>query len=260
MKKLTNWTDKEIEAFILKVYGGEVSREKLPRDLYNEILRRLTDAVISGFGDGLKIDGGASLLKDFNDNLAVFSAAKTYQQVNDMANFIFDDNGNKTAFSVFKKHADEIFETYNENWLKTELNTAASLASSAKYWLEIWRDKDIFPYLKYVTIGDERVRHDHELLDGIIRKVTDSFWDEYFPPNDWNCRCIVEQLEDAIETDISGMNIPKNPPLFAMNPAKSRFIFDETKHPYLFTRVDERFKTGSKASKPILKPIKKQLK
>lgn len=42
---------------------------------------------------------------------------------------------------------------------------------------------------KYVTTGDDRVREEHERLDGITLPKDDPFWDRFYPPNGWNCRC-----------------------------------------------------------------------
>ena len=58
--------------------------------------------------------------------------------------------------------------------------------------------------LQYVTAGDEKVRDDHAILDGVVADINDPFWNTYYPPNDWNCRCDVIQLSnpDAPATDL----------------------------------------------------------
>lgn len=48
-------------------------------------------------------------------------------------------------------------------------------------------------YLQYSTAGDERVRRSHRTLDGITLPMESKFWDWYYPPNGWGCRCTVIQ-------------------------------------------------------------------
>lgn len=49
--------------------------------------------------------------------------------------------------------------------------------------------KEVFPYRRYITVGDERVRDSHRALHGIILPVDDPFWDTHYPPWDYGCRC-----------------------------------------------------------------------
>ncbi len=51
---------------------------------------------------------------------------------------------------------------------------------------------EFFPNWVYVTIGDDRVRDSHRILNGVIRRYDDPFWKEYYPPNGFKCRCIAE--------------------------------------------------------------------
>lgn len=51
--------------------------------------------------------------------------------------------------------------------------------------------KDVFPYWKYQTMGDEKVRSTHAALDGLILPADDPFWKDHYPPWEWNCRCMV---------------------------------------------------------------------
>jgi SPP1 gp7 family putative phage head morphogenesis protein len=241
-----DYTDDEIEKIINDIYGGSISREVLPVGLYNDIKARLNKAVFDGFG-GTYSDFDTSteaglMMAGFEKNIAVFSGAKTFQQVNDMSNFLFTGT-DKIPFGEFKKHATEIFETYNKNWLNTEYNTALSQASSARQWNDIKANEETFPLLKYITIGDERVRQQHKDLDEVVFAVGDKFWNDYFPPNDWNCRCTTEQLEEGEEpTTDPKRTFDPNPDLFKMNAGKDKIIFREDIHPYL--KVDKRFEVA----------------
>lgn len=255
-----DYTDEEIEKIINDIYGGSISREVLPVGLYKDIKARLNKAVFDGFGGSYaEFDTSTEaglIMAGFEKNIAVFSGAKTFQQVNDMSNFLFTGT-DKIPFSEFKKHATEIFETYNKNWLNTEYNTALSQASSARQWNDIKANEETFPLLKYITIGDERVRQQHKDLDEVVFAVGDKFWNDYFPPNDWNCRCTTEQLEEGEEpTTDPKRTFDPNPDLFKMNAGKDKIIFREDIHPYL--KVDERYKValGNNFDLPFVPEVK----
>lgn len=251
-------SDRLLEKTINGVYGGEFSPEKLPPDLYNETLDRLTDGILGGFGP-ITGDDDAGLMIDFFRNVNVFSAAKTHQQIKDMSEFLFDSDGFKVPFSQFKEKAGSIFGQYNENWLKTEYNTAAGLAQAGRKWKDVERDAEALPLLKFDSASDDRVRDHHRELDGIVKPVGDPFWDKYFPPLDWNCRCSTVQLEEGEEeeTDLDDRDPIEDPPkLFAHNPAKSRYIFDENAHPYF--KVEDRYKLVKVEGTPIVPPKRKK--
>ncbi len=244
MSNFLNWTDEQIEDLINDVYEGKVTRKKLPKALYEAILLRLTQAVVDGFGVFGDSPAHSTLLSSFESNMAIFSAAKTFQQVHDMSNFITNDAGVKRPFSDFKKNADDIFGVYNNAWLETEFNTAFSLSQSGSQWLDIQETKDTLPLLRYSTVGDERVRDEHAELDDITLEVDDPFWDTFFPPNNFNCRCIAEQIDEGEITDLKSRKIENPPKLFSMNAGKDKVIFDEKSHPYF--KVDKRYKVLKK--------------
>lgn len=246
---MLGWTEDQINDLLTRVYSGEVNPFDLPDDLFFAIQDRLFSAVSQGFGT--TFDDRYSLKMPYQQmymrlqsNISVFSAAKTFQQINDMGRMLYTPEGYKTPWNEFQKAARGIFDEYNTEWLNTEYNTAISRAASAEEWLEIEDTKDVFPLLEYVTVGDGNVRPEHAVLDGIIRPVEDPIWDTIFPPNGWNCRCIVrrinsgkatKKLSKAQQKDIA--DIPK---LFSSNPGKTGYIYDTQSHPYF--KVDKRYK------------------
>lgn len=49
-------------------------------------------------------------------------------------------------------------------------------------------------YFRYVTMQDSKVRTLHAKLHNIILPRKHPFWDRYYPPNDFGCRCRVEVI------------------------------------------------------------------
>ena len=80
-----------------------------------------------------------------------------------------------------------------------------------------------FPYWKYETVGDARVRPGHAALDGKVLRADDQWWNTHYPPWDWGCRCIVIAIdeEDAEEigiTESNDMPTPGRSGSFAFDP------------------------------------------
>lgn len=133
-------------------------------------------------------------------NLYHFSAGKTLAEVQEL-NKIFRSSKNYTEFS---KKAEEVCETFNKKWQKTEYDTAYLSAQSAAEFQRLMKKVDLFPYWKYVTAGDENVREEHRKLDGIILPANDPRWKKIFPPNGWRCRCLVLPL---MKYQVKGIDI-----------------------------------------------------
>ena len=234
-------TDKEQNKIIEDIYAGQYSIFDLPEILYLDIFNDLMGGISEGWGK-FSLEGPAfetaSLLKN---NIHIFSGAKDWRTVYDIQSKIFDEEGFKRSFNEFKKDAKEIYSIYNETWLEAAFQPSIGQSREAKHWLEIEKDAEVLPMLRYITVGDERVRHEHAALDGIVKPVTDSFWNTFMPSNGFRCRCTVEQLtrEEAKETNISKEKLKELhdgvPTLFRMNPGKDKYVFKETgkgQHPY----------------------------
>ncbi|MEO6176955.1 MAG: phage minor head protein [Flavobacterium circumlabens] len=192
-------------------------------------------STILGDVKGSLADGYGKSFVDYNDNpqnklqlkqnLYRFSGAKTYQELAKM-NYFLDKN---KSFAEFKKDALKVNQEYNVQYLKTEYVTANRSGAMAEKWEKIQSQKALYPNLKYKTAKDNRVREEHRLLHDIIKPADDPFWDKWYPPNGWHCRCYVTQTD---EPPTKG-NLKGNPtPGFSNHVGKSKMTFDENEHPY----------------------------
>ena len=72
---------------------------------------------------------------------------------------------------------------------ETIFRTNTATAFSASKWAGVQEAEEYLPHLKYVGISDGRERHG--AFFGTVLPVGDPFWDKYWPPNGYNCRCDV---------------------------------------------------------------------
>lgn len=224
-------TEKENIKLIELIYEGKITQKNLPDWLFNFTFSELIKQVEKYYGKIKELTGLKKVKAgNFRTNINVFSGAKTYQNIRDLRNGLKID-GKKIQFKEFEKFARQINENYNKNWLDAEVQACKQMSISANKWDEIEEKQELFPLLKYVTVGDGQVRPDHAAWDGLIFPVNDPFWDTRMPPNDWGCRCDVQQLAEGDVSTKTGV-LKNDSKLFANNPGKDNFIFDPKEHPY----------------------------
>lgn len=73
----------------------------------------------------------------------------------------------------------------------------AGMARNAAWYRTLDRQRTAYPYWKYVTFGDDRVRASHAALGGKIIPASSPFWDTHFPPWAPMCRCMVVPVTKA---------------------------------------------------------------
>ena len=95
--------------------------------------------------------------------------------------------------------------------LKTIFDTNLRTSYAAGAWERIERVKARRPFLKYSAVQDSRTRPQHRAWHGTILPVDDPWWDSHYPPNGWNCRCIVQQLSQR-DLDRRGEKVSDTPP------------------------------------------------
>ena len=126
----------------------------------------------------------------------IFSGFKTFHELNEATHALIDENGNRKPFEQFLNDVQKIDQTYNSNYLRAEYNFVHASATMAAKWEEFMQDGDRYN-LQYRTARDNRVRPEHAALHGVTLPITDTFWQEYYPPNGWNCRCTVVQVRKS---------------------------------------------------------------
>lgn len=186
-----------------------------------------------------------TMRKKLDSDVFLFSGFKTYNELKEASMLLRDDDGQIKPFSRFYNDITAVKQDYNKNWLQSEYIFATQSAQMASKWKEQAEDGDRYN-LQYRTAGDERVRYEHRLLNRITLPQSNPFWDEFYPPNGWRCRCTVVQVRKGkyAETDsntamtlgkqatfIAGKNGVNKAAIFRFNPGKQQVIFPPH-HPY----------------------------
>ncbi|MDO5616512.1 MAG: minor capsid protein [Cruoricaptor ignavus] len=169
---------------------------------------------------------GVAMREYLKRNIWKFSVAKNYNDSIRISNLLVRKDGSLRPWNEFKREAMMVVGMSNR-YLKTEYNTIVAAAQMTRKWLEIQRDKHLFPYVKFMVTMDDHTSEVCSPLHGIIVEVDDPFLMYYFPPNHFSCRTDVIKLRNAEPTPqhlLPYIDIPK---AFLNNPGETGEIFTE---------------------------------
>ena len=95
------------------------------------------------------------------------------------------------GFAEWKKQTKEIWKQkgWSDFRVKTVYQTNMHQAKSIGSWKQMQETKEDFPYLRYSAILDNHTRPSHAMMHGKVLPIDDKFWDSFYPPNGFNCRC-----------------------------------------------------------------------
>lgn len=223
-------------------FRAEMMADQEVRALVDEYGKKFMGSISLTLESGVIPEAMASRLEE---DIFLFSGFKTYQGLKEASRLLRDENGQVKPFDRFYNDITAIKEDYNKHWLKAEYIFATQSAQMAAKWKDFEEDADRYN-LQYRTANDGKVRPEHKVLHNITLPFSDPFWDEFFPPNGWRCRCTVVQVrkgkypgsdsgtsiqqgrEATYQTGKNGMN---KAAIFRFNPGKQQVIFPPH-HPY----------------------------
>jgi SPP1 gp7 family putative phage head morphogenesis protein len=207
----------------------------MPADITETITEAFAQHLWGGAKEGISLvdweTPDAAFLERLQQDVWQFSSAKNRTQMRSMAQALISPDGKLRTFAEFKEAADAIAVTH-KTWLQAEYDLAVAGGQMGATWSRAEANKAALPLMQYNTAGDSRVRQAHIELDGVVRPVDDPFWDYWYPPNGWGCRCDVQSLAIGQVTPMEKVIIPDDVPLmFQTNLGKAGLIFPPT-HPY----------------------------
>lgn len=168
-------------------------------------------AVISNDDEGrnfFKVDYSAKdlqALQNFKVEAFTVAGVNSYRLNEDIKQLAVDVWQNKEQnLALFEKLAREKMLEYLPvdnlppgNQLKANWNTGLAGAYNGAEFIRLQDPalQKVYPGYKYMTRNDSRVRAEHAELHGKIFRADDKIWLIIYPPNGWNCRCFVIQLD-----------------------------------------------------------------
>lgn len=234
--------DNIYEDIARKLLNDQLQKGTIPDSLYFETATRLMGGINKGLeGTSFNFDDKRNILKSYlTRNIYHFSAAKSLTELLEYRNMMYDKKTKEIlSFSEFKRRLNEKGKLFSEVWLKTEYDTALQSSIMAMKWETINAE-----YLEYRTVGDNRVRPDHALLDKKTYPKEHPFWNKAYPPLAYNCRCTVipgiaknykPEMSDEDERYAGGL---VKDTIFDQNVGKTRLAFDDN-HPYYVNLPDK---------------------
>ncbi len=224
-----------------RIYDGE----KITYDpkLLQATVKPYLDGIAKGYGKTLAdVDWNtpdAKTLQKLTENVFQFSASKDFHILSDMTAALKGSDGKMRSFDDFRAEVDKMNVKYNQNWLRTEYNQAVASSQCAARWTDFEKHSKSMPFLQYQAVMDGNTRAEHAALNGVIKRVDSDFWDKYYPPNGWGCRCEVIQLpgKNHKETPNTAIDLDrcKVSSMWKVNVGKKGVVFPKG-HPYFINQ------------------------
>ena len=178
----------------------------LPQTGAVDYIRSLTPVTRSTF------DGLSAQYKRDAFTIAGTSDVRLIERVRDELAKVVGDGGTPKDFqaAIDQLTTDAGVEKINAFTLDTAFQTAVQRAYSLGRYEQLTEESTmaVLPYWQYMTAGDDRVRPEHAVIDFFVARATDPVWRKIYPPNGFNCRCIVVALlasEAPKDADESGL-------------------------------------------------------
>jgi SPP1 gp7 family putative phage head morphogenesis protein len=242
--------NKVIDQIANDLQSGKLQPSDLSEDLIKQIYADLSTGTTETYGKNwTKFDTKEpnSLIQKFKKNLWQFSSAKTLAELEHINSLLLDKNGKLRSEHDFTQEVRKANIKFNKNYLQAEFQTARRGAQMAEMWRGFVKNADLFPNLQYRTVGDDRVRQEHASLNGIIKPINDDFWNKYYPPNGWRCRCSVTQTAaTASEQKVEDKTVL---PEFQGNVATDAEIFTSKGSFFKLLNLDYKAKTNAEILK-----------
>lgn len=177
-----------------RVFGAAMLRDDAIIGLIEETASFLSKGIERGLEE---CSPSETMVNSLRESVGVFSGFKTFHEMKEAAGMLLDESGNIKPFEQYYKDVQTLNETYNKFYLKTEYDFTVASSEAAARWEDQQDDGEGRYLLQYRTAGDNKVRKAHRELEGITLPASDSFWDSYYPPNGWRCRCTVTKVRAA---------------------------------------------------------------
>ena len=177
-----------------RIFGAGMLKEKPVQKLMEETATYLSKGIERGI---VEEQPSEAMVSSLRESAGVFSGFKTFHEMKEAADLLLDEKGNLKPFERFSNDVRKINDAYNKHYLETEYSFAIQSAQMAARWEEQRDDGGGRYLLQYRTAGDSKVRKSHRELEGITLPSSDPFWDKYYPPNGFRCRCVVAKVRAA---------------------------------------------------------------
>jgi len=137
------------------------------------------------------------------------------EKLKQLAIKIKTDPGIKNPTETFKSGSFKLITQYvpsdkwpKGQWIETNLRTAMRSSYYAAQYNKLQSPDMLrdYPAYRYKTQEDERVRDEHALLNNALFLANDPIWNEIWPPNGWNCRCYIEEIDTNELAQIEKVN------------------------------------------------------
>ena len=115
--------------------------------------------------------------------ISSFAGVKQYQ----LMQSVIDISLKPQTFENFTAEAKKANRLFNNTYNKVE----SGLFEVSYEGANTWRSSNDDDILEYATVGDNRVRHNHSILDGVRMRKSDWAGSNFVPPWEHGCRCIL---------------------------------------------------------------------